>query len=106
MIERRPWLTALTHTVLIVGVLLVAFPVYITFVASTHTTGRIVQTPMPLLPGTHLVDNYVKALSGERSGPGTGPFMALGALCALRAAARALRWSSANRSSPRSRTWC
>ena len=71
MIERRPWLTALTHTVLIVGVLLVAFPVYITFVASTHSTDRIVQTPMPLLPGTHLVDNYVKALSGERSGPGT-----------------------------------
>ena len=71
MIERRPWLTALTHTVLIVGVLLVAFPVYISFVASTHSTDRIVQTPMPLLPGTHLVDNYVKALSGERSGPGT-----------------------------------
>ena len=71
MVERKPILTAISHFVLIIGVLIVAFPVYITFVASTHSTDRIVQTPMPLLPGTHLVDNYVKALSGERSGPGT-----------------------------------
>ena len=71
MVERKPLLTALSHLVLIIGVLIVAFPVYITFVASTHTTGRIVQTPMPLLPGAHLVDNYHKALSGERTGPGT-----------------------------------
>ena len=56
---------------LIIGVLIVAFPVYITFVASTHSTTRIVQTPMPLLPGDQLVNNYTKALSGERSGPGT-----------------------------------
>ena len=71
MVERKPILTALSHLVLIIGVLIVAFPVYITFVASTHSTDRIVQTPMPLLPGDQLVENYGKALSGERSGPGT-----------------------------------
>ena len=71
MVERNPILTALSHLVLILGVLIVAFPVYVTFVASTHTTERIVQTPMPLIPGGHLIDNYGKALSGERSGPGT-----------------------------------
>ena len=71
MVERKPILTALSHVVLIIGVLIVAFPVYITFVASTHSTDRIVQTPMPLLPGDQLVENYGKALSGERSGPGT-----------------------------------
>ena len=71
MVERKPLLTAISHFVLIIGVLIVAFPVYITFVASTHTTTRIVQTPMPLLPGDQLISNYTKALSGERSGPGT-----------------------------------
>ena len=71
MVERKPILTAISHIVLIIGVLIVAFPVYITFVASSHTTGRIVQTPMPLLPGDQLIENYSKALSGERSGPGT-----------------------------------
>jgi sn-glycerol 3-phosphate transport system permease protein len=38
--------------VLILGVLVVAFPLYLTFVASTHTAEQIVQAPMPLLPGS------------------------------------------------------
>jgi sn-glycerol 3-phosphate transport system permease protein len=71
VVERKPILDAISHLVLIIGVLIVAFPVYVTFVASTHSTDRIVQTPMPLTPGTHLIDNYHKALSGERTGPGT-----------------------------------
>ena len=41
--------------VLILGVLIVAFPLYLTFVASTHTPRQIVQAPMPLLPGSHLI---------------------------------------------------
>ena len=41
--------------VLILGVLIVAFPVYVTFVASTQTAQEIVQqAPMSLLPGGHL----------------------------------------------------
>ena len=71
MVERKPILDAISHLVLIIGVLIVAFPVYVTFVASSHTTTRIMQTPMPLVPGDQLVSNYTKALSGERSGPGT-----------------------------------
>jgi sn-glycerol 3-phosphate transport system permease protein len=71
MVERKPWLDALSHLVLLIGVLIVAFPVYVTFIASTHSTDRIVQTPMPLTPGSQLVENYTKALTGERSGPGT-----------------------------------
>ena len=51
MVERRPLLTALTHTVLILGVIIVAFPLYLTFIASTHTTPDLMQSPMPLLPG-------------------------------------------------------
>lgn len=65
MVDRRPWLTVLSHLVMIVGVLIVAFPLYLAFVASTHTASDIVQAPMPLLPGTHLWDNYQAALFGS-----------------------------------------
>jgi sn-glycerol 3-phosphate transport system permease protein len=71
MVERRPWLDFLSHAILIIGVLVVAFPVYITFVASTHTTQEVVQSPMPLFPGPHLIENYATALSGERTGTGS-----------------------------------
>jgi sn-glycerol 3-phosphate transport system permease protein len=72
MVERRPILTFFTHAVLILGVLVVAFPVYITFVASTHTAQAIVQAPMPLLPGDRFVQNYLAVLSGSERGPGSG----------------------------------
>jgi sn-glycerol 3-phosphate transport system permease protein len=71
MVERNPWLKLLSHAVLIVGVALVAFPIYITWVASTHTTDEIVQVPMPLLPGSHMIENYRVALSGDRQGSGS-----------------------------------
>ena len=71
MVERRPLLDALAHAVLIAGVLVVAFPIYLTFVASTHTAAEVVQAPMPLLPGSHLVDNYLTALQGAASGAGS-----------------------------------
>ena len=35
-----------------------AFPLYVTFVASTQTAEQVLHAPMPLLPGTHLIDNY------------------------------------------------
>jgi sn-glycerol 3-phosphate transport system permease protein len=71
MVERRPLLQLLSHFILIIGVLIVAFPVYITFVASTHTAQEVVQVPMPLLPGAHLIDNYTTALMGNREGSGS-----------------------------------
>jgi sn-glycerol 3-phosphate transport system permease protein len=71
MVERRLTLGILAHVILLLGVLIVAFPIYITFVASTHTTDEIVQVPMPLLPGAHMIENYRVALSGERQGTGS-----------------------------------
>ncbi|MCV2357528.1 sn-glycerol-3-phosphate ABC transporter permease UgpE [Paucibacter sp. TC2R-5] len=71
MIERRPVLTFISHLVLILGVLIVAFPVYITFVASTQTADAIVQAPMPMLPGSHLIENYKTALFGNSAGAGS-----------------------------------
>ena len=72
MIERNPFLTFITHLVLIIGVAIVAFPVYLTFVASTHTAQEIVQTPMPLLPGDQFWHNYAAALTGSEKGQGSG----------------------------------
>jgi len=62
MIENRPWLDVLTHLVLILGVAVIAFPVYVTFVASTITAEEVLAAPMPLIPGPHLIDNYREAL--------------------------------------------
>ncbi|MGQ0545056.1 MAG: sn-glycerol-3-phosphate ABC transporter permease UgpE [Betaproteobacteria bacterium] len=63
MVENRPGLTILSHAVLILGVLAVAFPLYVTFVASTHTLERIMEVPMPLVPGDQLVENYGQVLA-------------------------------------------
>jgi sn-glycerol 3-phosphate transport system permease protein len=63
MVENRPWLTVLSHAVLIGGVLAVAFPLYITFVASTLTLEQILQVPMPLVPGDQLWTNYSQVLT-------------------------------------------
>jgi sn-glycerol 3-phosphate transport system permease protein len=62
MVERRRWLDVLSHLVLIAGVVVIAFPVYVTFVASTLTLEQIMSVPMPLLPGDQLVENYRQVL--------------------------------------------
>jgi sn-glycerol 3-phosphate transport system permease protein len=69
MVENRPGLTILSHAVLILGVLAVAFPLYVTFVASTHTLQAIMQVPMPLLPGDQMLENYSQVLG---AGTNTG----------------------------------
>jgi len=64
MVENRPWVTFFSHAILILGVLAVAFPLYVTFVASTLSLKEVMQMPMPLWPGSHLVENYSQALTG------------------------------------------
>ena len=72
MIERRPTLTFISHLVLVIGVLLVAFPVYLTFVASTQTAEQIVQgNPMSLIPGTNFFETYKMALFGGKNSVGS-----------------------------------
>ena len=71
MIESRRWLVWLTHGVLLLGVAIVAFPIYVTFVASTHSLQDVVQSPMPVLPGAAFVANYLQAIAeglGEAAG--------------------------------------
>lgn len=56
--------TYVAHAVLLVGILVVAFPIYYTFVASTHTLQTILRPPLPLLPGGEFWNNYSEALLG------------------------------------------
>jgi len=63
MVEKRPLLTVLSHVVLVLGVLVVAFPLYVTFVASTLTLDQILTVPMPLVPGDQLLENYSQVLA-------------------------------------------
>jgi sn-glycerol 3-phosphate transport system permease protein len=70
MVERRPGLTVVTHGVLCLGVLTVAFPLYVTFVASTHTAETLLSR-VPLWVGGHFWDNYRTVLgAGMRAAGG------------------------------------
>jgi len=87
MIERNRFLDWMSHGVLLLGVAVVAFPVYVTFVASTHTMQEVVQVPMPLLPGEHFLENYTSALLGDSNGSGStasvARMMGVSLVCAL-----------------------
>ncbi|HQX58683.1 MAG: sn-glycerol-3-phosphate ABC transporter permease UgpE [Rhodoferax sp.] len=87
MVERRPLLAVLSHVVLILGVLVVAFPLYMTFVASTQTVDEIIHPPMTLWPGSHLIENYTAAWNGTGGGNGSkapvGQMMVVSLITAL-----------------------
>lgn len=64
MIEKRPISSLIGHLILILGTIIVAFPIYYTFVASTMTSTQIIRPPISLLPGDHFVENYGEAIFG------------------------------------------
>lgn len=58
------------HLVLILGVLIFTFPIYLTFIGSTWDAPTIARGQMPLTPGPQLVENYGQALTsgqGQRT---------------------------------------
>ena len=58
--------------VLILGVAVIAFPLYLTLVASTQSSQQIAQsTPMSLLPGGHMMETYRLALFGGETTAGS-----------------------------------
>jgi len=62
MVEKRGAGLWLSHLLMIFGVLIVFFPIWLAFVASTVTQPEIVSPPMPLWPGDQLYNNYKEAL--------------------------------------------
>ncbi|MDX1736755.1 MAG: sn-glycerol-3-phosphate ABC transporter permease UgpE [Alphaproteobacteria bacterium] len=74
MVENRPLLTFVSHFILLLGIAIVAFPVWVTFVASTHEEVRMMQAPMPIWPGDHFFENFKQTLFGSGlSGTETAP---------------------------------
>lgn len=72
MVERSPFLKLFSHLIMLLGVVIVGFPLYLAFIASTHTAQEILQVPMPLTPGSNFWETYKTALLGGGSGPGSG----------------------------------
>ncbi|MCP4383023.1 MAG: sn-glycerol-3-phosphate ABC transporter permease UgpE [Hyphomicrobiales bacterium] len=62
MVERRGGALWVTHVLMVLGVLVIFFPIWLAFVASTVTQADIVSPPMPVLPGGHFFENYKRAL--------------------------------------------
>ncbi|HDL6855371.1 TPA: sn-glycerol-3-phosphate ABC transporter permease UgpE [Yersinia enterocolitica] len=57
MIENRRGLDIFCHVMLIIGVLLILFPLYVAFVAASLDDTQVFQVPMTLIPGSHLWQN-------------------------------------------------
>lgn len=68
MVENRPWLTALTHVVLIIGVVVIALPVYVAVIAATHGPTALASGTMPMLPGGELFNNFHQVLTETKRG--------------------------------------
>jgi sn-glycerol 3-phosphate transport system permease protein len=73
MVENRPILDLVCHLILIVGVAIVALPVYIAIIASTHGNNDFLSGMIPLLPGTQAINNYSHMLGVGISTSGAPP---------------------------------
>ena len=72
MIQRTPVLNFFSHLILILGVLVVVFPVYITFIGSTQTAEQIATSnPISLWPGNNFIESYRLALLGGKTSGGS-----------------------------------
>ncbi len=69
MVEKRGASHWLIHAGMILGVVIIAFPIWLAFVASTVTQSDIISPPMPLWPGEHFFENYSKALVSGINAP-------------------------------------
>ena len=68
MIERRPVATLLSHLVVVLGVLIVAFPVIVALVAASQTSEQIAQSvPMSMVPGDNFLASMKQALFGGKT---------------------------------------
>ncbi len=72
MVENRSFYTVLTHIVMILGIAVVLFPIYITFVASTHEARDVLSTVQGWFGG-NLIDNYTTILKAGKETTGGIP---------------------------------
>jgi sn-glycerol 3-phosphate transport system permease protein len=72
MIENRPYLTYLSHAILIIGGLIIIFPIYVALVTSSHVTEDVISSVQPWFGGA-LIDNYVTVLVTGKMSAGGNP---------------------------------
>ena len=63
MVENRPWLNLISHVVLLLGVAVVVFPLWVTVVSSTHRGIDLMSAPIPMWFGDQFLANYTRMLT-------------------------------------------
>lgn len=77
MVEDRRLGDAIAYIILTIGVLIVAFPVWLTFVASTWDAATIINGELPLWPGPYFLENYNRVLFIGTSGTTREPVLGM-----------------------------
>jgi sn-glycerol 3-phosphate transport system permease protein len=72
--RRSAWVP---HTILITGLAVVLFPVYVAVIASSHALSDILDAPMSLAPGRELFGNFAEALSAGTAKTSGQPVLAM-----------------------------
>lgn len=62
MIEKRGFGFWLGNAVLVLGIMIICFPIYLALIATTHTHADVIHPPLPLTPGDQFVTNFREAL--------------------------------------------
>ncbi|HYW56917.1 MAG TPA: sn-glycerol-3-phosphate ABC transporter permease UgpE [Polaromonas sp.] len=89
MVQKNPILDFFSHLILIIGVVVVFFPIYVTFIGSTQTATQIMTSnPISLMPGSNFIESYRLALFGGKTEAGAsigaaGPMMLISLSSAL-----------------------
>ncbi|HWB44029.1 MAG TPA: sn-glycerol-3-phosphate ABC transporter permease UgpE [Hyphomicrobiaceae bacterium] len=68
MVERHRFGNLIPHLILWIGIAIVAFPVYLCFIGSTHEQSVIANGQMPVTPGKLFLSTYYKTLFVGTSG--------------------------------------
>lgn len=77
MVEDRRLGDLIAYVILTIGVLIVAFPVWLTFVASTWDATTVINGQMPLYPGPYFFENYHRILFVGTSGTTREPVIGM-----------------------------
>lgn len=77
MVEDRRLGDLIAYIILTIGVLIVAFPVWLTFVASTWDAATVINGQMPLYPGPYFLENYNRILFVGTSGTTREPVIGM-----------------------------
>jgi sn-glycerol 3-phosphate transport system permease protein len=77
MVEKTSYSDYAAHFILCFGIIIVAFPVYLAFIASTHDAATIANGNLPLMPGGRFFENYTRLIFEGTSSSTREPIMTM-----------------------------